>query len=131
MMQSVGFILGLNISLVNLKGDLREVHRNCSVCRVREGREGRLDFQIKQEGNSATSKLFDISRTSPHMSCIVIDLFGPLDIQTGVEVNKTFYLIAVSSFLTEIDIVPMRNYSSAALMLALNTLAVDTQHSSS
>ena len=30
----------------------------------------------------------------------------------------------MSSFLTEIDIVPMRNYSSAALMLALNTLAV-------
>ena len=124
MMQSVGFFLGLNVSLVNLKGDLRDVQKNCSACRVREGREGRLDFQIKQEGNSATSKLFDISRNPPHMSCIIVDLFGPLDIQTGVEINKTFYLIAVSSVLTEIDVIPMKNYSSAALMLALNTLAI-------
>ena len=36
MMQSVGFILGLNITLVNLKGDLREIKNDKEFVSKRE-----------------------------------------------------------------------------------------------
>ena len=61
---------------------------------------GRLDFTTNQP---------DIARVADTVIDVVVDICGRILIISQKDVQKTFYLIAVTSQMSQVDIVPMRN----------------------